>query len=223
VGAGCAQQHSITEDMQLPDRDLAGALLGACFTGCMVAFVLMRKLGQAHRLMPHQASIGLGVGLTILLGVGSAIFAELEAASPASAAHAKYVFLPQQCIFAAAVALRREAPRATAAYYAAALAVAVLGLPLLQSRLPAGVALSLLLGAPGLVGLSVTEDTLRHPLNLLAFVWMVSLSASAHLGEHLPAARALAFLVGELASLLIVKLQALAGPAMRAALKERRE
>lgn len=173
--------------------EYSGVALGASFAGCMVVFVLLRKLGLARLLMPHQGIIGAGVGLAILTGFGSLLHAPLASLGPPAAEHAKYIFLPQQAIFALAVARRKEASTVSAMYYCATLAAAVLAGEVMQSPPPPGLVLSVLLALPGLLGLGVTVDTLRHPLNLLAFVWMIALSVSNRATENASGLRAVVF------------------------------
>jgi len=77
------------------------------FASTMVSFVLLRKAGKGHLLMPHQRSIGMAVGWTMFT---SAVAASglYQGFSPSAPLHFPLVLLPQQAIFMASLVLRQE-------------------------------------------------------------------------------------------------------------------
>uniref|UniRef100_A0A7S2W3U0 Uncharacterized protein n=1 Tax=Mucochytrium quahogii TaxID=96639 RepID=A0A7S2W3U0_9STRA len=77
------------------------------FSSTMAAFIGIRKMEKAHLLMPHQISIGVAVGWTMLTSVLGA-FGVVDEFKPTEYLHIGGVFLPQQFTFLLSLFLRGE-------------------------------------------------------------------------------------------------------------------
>jgi hypothetical protein len=174
----------------------------AQFAGTMVSFVLLRKAGKAHLLVPHQASIGAAVGLTI----GSSLAAAAgvwPGGSPGSPTHVPAVLLPQQALFCAALLLRHEVGLPELALLVVALLATVAGLHLHATGAGNSVVILSVLSAC-MMGTTVLPS-LRSRVKILLGLWSFVAFAPVFWHTTLPPAALL--LVVEHLALLTVKLQ----------------
>eukprot|EP00515_Schizochytrium_aggregatum_P017464 CAMPEP_0202110812 /NCGR_PEP_ID=MMETSP0965-20130614/27530_1 /ASSEMBLY_ACC=CAM_ASM_000507 /TAXON_ID=4773 /ORGANISM="Schizochytrium aggregatum, Strain ATCC28209" /LENGTH=190 /DNA_ID=CAMNT_0048680261 /DNA_START=9 /DNA_END=581 /DNA_ORIENTATION=- len=168
----------------------------------MASFVGLRKAGRAHLLMPHQGSIGAGVGLTVAAS-GAAALGLLPAASPASGAHALLVLLPQQLAFVLSLRLRNELDLLQTAVALGCLIGAVAALHLHQLGELDTDAVLCLVSATLIAGTLIPFLNLR--VKILFALWAALLAAPVAM--QIPAPPAPLFLTVELLALLTVKLQ----------------
>lgn len=166
----------------------------------MVAFTLMRKAGQARYLKGHQRSIALGVGITVALP-SMANLGLLEPGFEAgiSFKHAAFVLVPQAACFIASLVVRKENE-------------AVVGGWTLVWMMAMAAAQTLMCGylslAAGLVGV-VVGVMLRGRMGNLVLVWSLlclAVTGSCLSGDETGETVAWAFVLAELATLLIVKI-----------------
>lgn len=179
----------------------------AQFAGTMVSFVLLRKAGKAHLLVPHQASIGAAVGLTIASSLAGAA-GVWPGGLPGEAMHVPAVLLPQQALFCAALMLRREVGLPELALLLAGLLATAAGLHLHATGAADSVVILSVISAC-LMGATVLPF-LRSRVKILLGLWSFVSFSPVFLHTTLPPAALL--LVAEHLALLTVKLQLVEAP-----------
>ena len=174
--------------------------LPAAFAGAMVAFTAMRKVGLARYLKGHQRSIAAGVALTVALP-SLANLGVLDAGFEAGTSfkHAAFVLVPQAATFIASLVLRKENEGVVGGWTFVWLVAMVAAQTLMCGYLSL---------AAGLVGVSVGV-MLKGRMGYLVIAWSalcLAVTAACLSGDETGASAAWAFVLVELATLLIVKI-----------------